>query len=97
MKVFENVRTTWKGMTKAQKTKVIIGIICDIGSTFLMDTLGRKLYSEEDGKLKRACMKVTTFGAGLALSTAASNELKDLVDIVMPEKKDQDKEEEENV
>ena len=87
MKLFENLKAKWDGMSTPEKVKAIVFTVCDLGSSFLMSAIGEKLFSEDDGKLKKFCMKTTLFGLGAFVGNVASQEINTIIDAVTPEQK----------
>lgn len=88
MKAFESLKKRWNELSTGEKVKTVINMVCDIGGGFLGGALASKLVSEDAGRIKRWTMRATLGGLGMATSTIATNEYNQLVDIVLPEKKE---------
>lgn len=88
MKAFEQLKKRWNALSTGEKVKTVISMVCDIGGGFLGGALASKLVSEDAGRIKRWTMRATLGGVGMAASTIATNEYNQLVDIVLPEKKE---------
>jgi hypothetical protein len=92
MKLFEQFKKKWSAMSAAEKCKYVICVVCDIGGSFLGGVLAEKLVDEDAGRIKKFTMKTTLLGLGMTASTLASNEFNAMVDAVLPEKKEEETE-----
>lgn len=88
MKAFENLKQRWNSLSAGEKVKTLVSFVCDIGGGFLGSALASKLVPEDAGRIKRWTMRATLGGVGMAASTVATNEYNQLIDIVLPEKKE---------
>ncbi len=94
MGMIERLKNKWSCMSTNEKAKIILRFLCDIGGGILANKIGAQ-YTKDEPWIIRKAVGLTTFGLGSAVGNAASNELNDLVDVIIPEKKNEEIEEEE--
>lgn len=87
MKLIDNLKANWKAMPKNQKAKLIVGIVCDVGTTFIASIVGNKLLSDDDGIVKRLTVQTALTGLGIGAGQYAADQFDDVIDVVFREKK----------
>lgn len=90
MKIIENLRAKWKAMTPAEKFKLVISGICDVGADLLSGYICCRLVPEDTKTWKKAACIMTMGGLGMKAGEIAANQLNDLVDILAAPKEEDD-------
>lgn len=80
MKIFGNLKAKWKSMSGADKAKLVIEGICNLGADLLLGYLNAKLIPQDERKWKKAACAITTAGIGMAVGKAASDQMGELID-----------------
>ena len=90
MNIIQRIIYNWKHWTNEERAKWVLSLLCDIGcgllSTKLNDTLNH------GNKVSKALSGIALFGLGSAASEVASQNICDLVDIVVDVVKQQKEE-----
>lgn len=81
MKIFENLKAKWKSMTPAEKLKVVLEGICNVGADLMMGYLNTRLIPGNDKKWKKAACIITTGGLGMAVGKLASQNINEMIDV----------------
>ena len=92
MGMFERIKNKWNDMSTNEKVKVVVRFLCDVGGGILTNKIGAQ-YTKDEPWVIRKTVGLATFGLGSAAGNAAAKELNDIVDIIVPERKETEEEE----
>lgn len=81
MKFFDNLKQKWNNMTGAEKLKMVLEGVCNVGADLMLGYLNARLIPSNNKKWKKAACIITTGGLGMAVAKVASNQLNDMIDI----------------
>lgn len=81
MKFFDNLKQKWNSMTGAEKLKMVLEGICNVGADLMLGYLNARLIPGNDKKWKKVACIITTGGLGMAVAKVASDQLNDMIDI----------------
>lgn len=78
--MLEKLRAEWKAMNTRQKVKLCVGIVSDLGCGFIVNSLAVFAMADDDNRLKRSAVNVSSLGLGIAVGDTAKKGLNSLVD-----------------
>lgn len=90
MKFFENLKAQWNTKTPAEKVKMVIEGVCNLGADLMMGYLNVKLIPADEKKWKKAACVITSGGLGMAVGKIASNSINEIVDAFADGKNEED-------
>ena len=76
----QKMKESWNRRTTAEKVKLVLSAINDIGVTFITCSLASKCYKEDDSRLKKASINLAAFGIGSFAARVSENEFSRYVD-----------------
>lgn len=74
MGMIQRIHAGWKKRTTEEKIELVLDILTGIGSGMISADLGKRLGAGH-GRFGRACVRLTTFGATMALGEVAKDRL----------------------
>lgn len=80
MGIIDKMKESWNRRTTAEKVKLVLDAINEIGITFMTCTLASKCYKEDDSRLKKASINLAAFSLGSFAARVSDREINHYVD-----------------
>lgn len=80
--MLDKLRLKWSAMTVRDKVKACVGVISDVGTFFIGNSLAAFAYGDDCGKVKKFTINVGAFGLSAAMAEKAREYTGMLVDSI---------------